>query len=191
MIESPMDFALNAIAGAVALLVLFESTRRLGAYGAHRKAVLMFVLSASVCAYYGGFAYQRYGELKARVSASQPKPAQKPVVASWNKASSAEQKELLSQALARESFRTTGTLGQYLGRNGETKGFAPTQEDLKTRERLIASYSREQFAARSTLAESLLWLIAAVVAVFLGLVMSLDKPPARSAQDDGSQGDLK
>src|ERR1700704_6087270 len=154
MIESPMDFALNAVAGAVALLCLFESTRRLGAYGVHRKAVLMFVLSASVCAYYGGVAYQRYADFKARLSVSQPKPAQKPVVASWNKAASAEQRELLSQALARESFRASGTLGQYVGRNGETKGFAPTQEDLKARERLIASYSREEFAARSTLAES-------------------------------------
>jgi hypothetical protein len=191
MIEGPMDFALNAVAGAVALLCLFESTRRLGAYGVHRKAMLMFVLSASVCALYGGFAYQRYGDLKSRLSANQPKPGQKAVVANWSKAHSAEQKELLSQALARESFRASGTLGQYVGRNGETKGFAPTQEDLAARERLVASYSREQFAARTTLAESVLWLIAAVVAVFLGLAMSLDnKPPVRVAQD-GLQGDLK
>jgi len=152
----------------------------------------MFVLSASVCALYGGFAYQRYGDLKARLSASQPKPAQKPVIASWNKAASAEQRELLSQALARQSFRTSGTLGQYVGRNSETKAFAPTQEDLAARERLVASYSRADFAARSSLAEAVLWLIAAVVAVFLGLAMSLDKPPAaRSAQDDEPQGDLK
>jgi len=191
MIESPIDFALNAITGAIALLCLFESTRRLGAYGAHRKAALMFVLSAAVCAFYGGSAYQRYSDLRSRLSASQPKPAQKPVVASWNKAASAEQKELLSQALARESFRASGTLGKYVGRNGETKGFVPTQEDLAAREHLVASYSREQFAARATLAEAVLWLIAAVVAVFLGLAMSLDKPPVRSAQDDGLQGDLK
>jgi hypothetical protein len=154
--------------------------------------MLMFVLSASVCALYGGFAYQRYGDLKSRLSVSQPKPPQKPVVASWSKGTSAEQKELLSQVLARDSFRASGTLGQYVARNGETKGFAPTQEDLAARERVVASYSREAFAARSTLAEAVLWLIAAVVAVFLGLAMSLDnKPPVRAAQNDGLQGDLK
>lgn len=191
MIENPMDFALNAITGAIALLCLFESTRRLAAYGAHRKAALMFVLSATVCAYYGGSAYQRYGDLRSRLSVNQSKPAQKPVVASWSKAASAEQKELLSQALARESFKASGTMGQYVGRNGETKGFTPTQEDLAARERLVASYSREQFTARTTLAESVLWLIAAIIAVFLGLAMSLDKPPVRPAQDDGLQGDLK
>jgi len=192
MIENPIDFALNAIAGAVALLCLFESTRRLAAYGIHRKAGLMFVLSVSVCGLYGGFAYQRYGDLKSRLIASQPKSGQKPVVASWGKAASAERKELLSQSLARQAFRVSGTLGQYAARNGETKAFAPTQEDLAARERLVADYSRAEFAARSRLAEAVLWLIAAIVAIFLGLVLSLDKPPAaRSAQDDELQGDLK
>jgi hypothetical protein len=186
MIENLADFALNAVAGSVALLCLFESTRRLAAHGVHRKAVLMFVVSAAVCAFYGGTAYQRYGDLKSRMSASQPKAAQKPVVANYRVAS-AEKREQLSQALARQTFRASGALGQYVDRNGETKTFAPNQEDLAARERLVAYYSREELAARSSLAESLLWLIAVVAAVFLGLAMSLDKPPVRSAQDDGVQ----
>ncbi len=44
-----------------------------------------------------------------------------------------------------------------------------------------AYYSRAEVAARNSLAEALLWLIAAVVAVFLGLLMSLDKPPVRAS----------
>ncbi|HUL92227.1 MAG TPA: hypothetical protein VLV56_07745 [Burkholderiales bacterium] len=190
MIENPVDFALNVIAGAVALFCLFEGTRRLGAHGVHRKAVLLMVLSASACALYGMFAYQRYVDLNGTLSAAQRKsgPA---VAASWSRVASPEKRELLSQALARQNFRASGTLGPYVDRNGTTRTFAPTQEDLLARERVVAYFSRTEFSVRSSLAEALLWLIAGIVAVVLGFAMSLDKPPARHSQDEALQGDLK
>jgi hypothetical protein len=50
---------------------------------------------------------------------------------------------------------------------------------------VVAYYSQTEFAARSNLAEALLWLISAIVAVFLGLAMSLDnKPPASAALEE-------
>jgi hypothetical protein len=186
MIESWSDFVLTATGGAIALLCLFEGTRRLGAYGVHRKAMLLILLSAGVCALYGGFAYQRYADLKTTYLLGQAKPAKARPVA-WSRASSPEKKELLSQALARDAFRASGTLGPYVDRNGETRIFAPNQEDLAARERVVAYYSRTEYAARSSLAEALLWLITAIVAVFLGLAMSLDnRAPARPALDDAA-----
>jgi hypothetical protein len=189
MIENWIDFVLNVTAGAIALLCLFDGMRRLGAYGVHRRAMLLVVLSASACAFFGGFAYQRYADMKTTLLASQQKPA-KAQAATWTKVASPEKKELLSQALARQTFRASGALGPYIDRNGETKTFAPNQEDLAARERVVAYYSRAEFAARSSLAEALLWLIGVIVAVFLGLAMSLDnKPPVDAAQDDALPGD--
>lgn len=186
MIENLVDFILNVTAGAVALLCLFEGMRRLGAYGVHRKAMLLILMSAGVCALYGGFAYQRYTDLKTTLLVRQQKPA-KVQAASWSKVASPEKKELLSQALARQTFRASGALGPYFDRSGETRTFAPTQEDLAARERVVAYYSQTEFAARSSLAETLLWLIAAIVAVFLGLAMSLDnKPPTSPAPEDAA-----
>ena len=175
--ENLPDFILNVAAGAVALFCLFDGTRRLGAYGVHRRAVILIALSGSACALYGYFAYQRYADLKVTVAESQHKagPAQ---AARWSKVASPEKKELLSQTLARQNFRASGTLGPYIDRNGETRTFAPSQEDLNARERVVAYYSRAEYAARASLAEALLWLIAGIVAVVLGLAMSLDKPPA-------------
>jgi len=182
MIESWPDFILTVTGGAIALLCLFEGTRRLGAYGAHRKAVLLILASAGVCALFGGFAYQRYTDLKTTYLLAQAKPA-KARPAAWSKVSSPEKKELLSQALARDAFRSSGVLGPYVDRNGDTRTFAPSQEDLAARERVVAYYSRTEYAARSSFAEALLWLITAVVAIFLGLAMSLDnKAPDPSAQ---------
>lgn len=188
MMENPVDFVLNAVAGAAVLFLLFEGMRRLGAYGPHRKAVLLVLVAAGACAAFGGSAYQRYGDLKGTLPVGARKSV--PAVAS-SRIRSPEKRELLSLALARENFRASGTLGSYVDRNGETRTFAPTQEDLRARERVVAYYSRTEFTARNSLAEALLWLIGAVVAVFLGLAMSLDKPPARQTPGDALQGDLK
>src|SRR5213596_395646 len=73
MIESWVDFVFGVVGGAAAFLCLFDGTRRLCAYGVHGKAVLMTVLAAGICALYGGFAYWKYSDLKATLSANQRK----------------------------------------------------------------------------------------------------------------------
>jgi len=177
-----MDFVLNAVAGAIALFCLFEGARRLGAYGVRGKTMVLIVLSASACVFYGGFAYQRYGDLKVASAAGQRKSGLAQA-ATWSKVASPEKREVFSQEVARESFRASGALGPYIDRNGATRTFAPNQEDLVARERVVAYYSRTDYVARSSLAEALLWLIASIVAIFLGFAMSLDKPPVPSAHD--------
>jgi|SRR5215472_11141207 len=181
-----IDFTLHAVAGAVALLCLFEATRRIGTYGLHRAAVLMFALSSAACAFAAGFAYQKYATLSSVVAANQrPAPAAKPVATTFMKAGvTPEKKEHLGQVLARQTFLEFGALASYVDRNGETRTFAPVADDLKARERVVSYYTQAEFAARSALAESLLWVIGAVVAVFLGLAMSLAKPPVPRAPED-------
>jgi hypothetical protein len=188
MIENLVEFVLNVAAGAVALFCLFEGARRLGAYGVHRKAMFLLVLSASACVLYGAFAYQRYGDLKAASAVGQRKsgPMQ---AAAWSRVASPEKRELLSQTVARENFRASGALGPYIDRNGASRTFVPSQEDLTARERVVAYYARTEYAARSSLAEALLWLIAGIVAIFLGLAMSLDKPKAPAAHGDALPGE--
>lgn len=188
MIENPVDFILNVAAGAVALFCLFDGVRRLCAHGIHRRAVLLMLVSGIACALYGFFAYQRYADLKGIVAESQAKSSA-PAKAAWTRVVSPEKREQLSQAVARRNFRSWGTLGPYVDRNGETRTFAPTQEDLIARDRVVANNLRTEYAARASFAEALLWLIAGIVAVVLGFAMSLDNPPAPSAQG-GAAGDV-
>src|SRR5467141_2771934 len=131
MIESWVDFVFNVVGGAAAFLCLFDGTRRLCAYGVHSKALLMTVLAAGICALYGGFAYWKYSELKATLSMSQRK-ATAALPANWGRLSP-ERKEAASLARARQAFTESGTLGGYIDRSGETRNFAPTQEDLMLR----------------------------------------------------------
>jgi hypothetical protein len=146
----------------------------------------MFVFASAACAFAGGFAYQKYSTLNA-VSASgqrQP-PAAKAVAASFNRAAvTPEKREQQGIVLARQTFREFGALASYVDRNGEARPFAPTADDIKARERVVAYYAQTDFAARGSLAESALWVIGAAVAVFLGLVMSLAKPPAPRSPEE-------
>jgi len=176
MIEGWVDFAFSVVGGATAFLCLFDGTRRLCAYGVQRKAVLMTVLAASICALYGGFAYWKYSDLKTTLSMNQGKPAAAQP-ANWSRLSP-EKKEALNLARARRTFMESGTLAGYVDRGGETRTFAPTQEYLMRRERVVSYYSRAEYAARSSFAEALLWLIIALIAVLFGILMSFEKVPA-------------
>jgi len=182
-----IDFILHAVAGAIALLCLFEATRRIGAWGLHRGAVLMFVFASAACAFAGGFAYQKYTTLNAVTALGQRQPpAAKAVVTNFNRAAvTPEKKEQQALVLARQTFREFGALASYVDRNGEARTFAPTAEDIKARERVVAYYAQTAFAARGSLAESALWVIGAVVAVLLGLVMSVTKPPVPRSPKEG------
>jgi len=183
MIESWVDFVFSVIGGAAAFLCLFDGTRRLCAYGVHGKAVLMTVLAAGICALYGGFAYWKYADLKATLSMNQRKTAAGQP-ANWSRLSP-EKKEVLGLARARQTFMESGTLGSYVDRGGETRTFAPTQDDVTRRERVVTYYSRAEYSARSSLAEALLWVILAVVAVLFGILVSFEKAPAGPTGEPG------
>ena len=186
MIENWVDFTLNVVAGATAFLCLSDGTRRLFAFGANRKTVLMTVLAAGICVLYGAFAYWKYADLKTTLSMNQRKTAAAQP-ANWSRLSP-EKKEVLGLARARQTFMESGTLGSYIDRGRETRTFAPTQDDLTHRERVVTYYSRAEYSARSSLAEALLWLILALVAVLFGILMSLEKVPA-PAGPTGEPGD--
>jgi hypothetical protein len=185
MIENWFDFALSVIGGATAFLCLFDGTRRLFAFGVHRKAVLMTVLAAGICVLYGAFAYWKYSDLKTTLGISQRKPASTQLAANFGKGLSPERKEVRSLARARQTFIEFGTLGTYVDRGGKTRTFAPTGEDLLQRERVVVYYSRVEYAARSSLAEALLWVITALVAVLFGFALSFERLPAQAGPTTG------
>src|SRR2546425_939183 len=78
MIDNWVDFSLSVAGGATAFLCLFEGTRRLGAYGVHRKAVLMTVSAAAIGVLYGGVAFWVYAGLRATRGGVQRKNAPAP-----------------------------------------------------------------------------------------------------------------
>ena len=180
MTESWIDFTLSVIGGGMALLFLFDGTRRLAAYGAHRRAALMMILAAIACALYGTFAYWKYLDHKVTLNVSQRKSAPSQLPPGWGRTLSPEKRESASLSHARHAFVESGTIATYFDRNGEIRPFAPNMADVQRRERVVAHYAWVEYAVRNSLAEALLWLILGPVAIVLGLLMSLDKGPRAS-----------
>jgi hypothetical protein len=189
MIENWVDFGLEVCVGAIAFLCLFEGTRRLCAFGAQRKAVLLTLVAVCVCLVYGAFAYWKYTDLRTTLSVNQQRLAPRQGPANWSSGTSPEKREALDREVARQRFEQLGTLGTYVGRKGEIRTFTPDQEDLLRRERTVAYYARVEYAARSSLAEALLWLIMSAISVVLGFAMSFDRRPTRARPDDALPGD--
>jgi len=187
MTDNWIDFALSVVGGGMALLFLFDGTRRLAAFGAHRRAALMTVLAALVCALYGTFAYWKYLDHKVTLNVSQRKAAPSQLPPSWGRSLSPEKRESASLSRARHAFVESGAIGTFFDRSGEIRSFAPNLEDVQRRERVVAHYAQAEYAVRNSLAEALLWLILGPVAILLGLLMSLDKGPRASP---GVGGDL-
>jgi len=187
MIENWIDFTLSVVGGGMAFLFLFEGTRRLAAYGAHRRAALMMVLAASVCGLYGAFAYWKYLDDKVTLSVIQRKAVPSQLPRDWGRTMAPERRESASLARARHAFREAGEIGTYFDRTGEVRTFSPNLEDVQRRERVVSHYARAEYAVRNSLAEALLWLILGPVAILLGLLMSLDKGPPKDPDADEAQ----
>ena len=187
MTDNWFDFTLSVIGGGMAFLFLFEGTRRLAAYGAHRRAALMMAAAASVCALYGAFAYWKYLDDKMTLNAIQRKTAPSQLPRDWGRTMTPEKREAASLARARHAFREAGEIGTYFDRAGEVRTFAPNLEDVQRRERVVSHTARAEYAVRSSLAEALLWLILGPVAILLGLLMSLDQGPPKDLDADAAQ----
>ncbi len=166
MIVDWIEFALNVVGGAMAFLCLFEGVRRIGAQGVRRVAVLICLLGITFFAVYGAFAYWRYVDITDTLGLRYMKPPATQTPADLTR--------------ARASFIASGLLAPYIER-GEKKTFAPNQDDIRKRERMVATNTLLNETARASLNEALLWLILGAAAALSGFLFSREKtsPPAR------------
>jgi hypothetical protein len=160
-----IEFALNVVGGTMAFLCLFEGTRRLGRNGYRRAPFLTALLGLVFFAQYAAFAVWRYVDTTESLALRQgmAKPAaQAPMDATR----------------ARSAFIGSGLMASYVEK-GEKKAFAPTQDDVRRRERVVATGTLLSLSARASLHEALLWSILAAVALLAGYLFSREKiPPA-------------
>lgn len=158
-----LELTLNVVGGAMAFLCLFEGMRRVGAQGARRGPVLICLLGFTFFAVYGAFAYWRYVDITDTLGTRHVKPAAALAPADL--------------ARARASFIASGLLATYVDR-GEKKSFAPNQDEIRRRERIVATRTLLNETARVSLNEALVWLILAVAATLSGFLFSREKSAA-------------
>jgi len=172
-----LQFAVNAIGGACAFICLFEGTRRIYAYGAHRKAVLMAAFGAAFCLMYAGFSYWKYHALRELAQSLERQTFPDDLPADWGKDLTPDKRELSSLTIARLAFVQSGTLRTYFDGTGERKSFAPDQEDVRRRDLAVVAQTRLEDAIRANSIDALLWVIWGLVAALFGYGISREKLP--------------
>jgi hypothetical protein len=160
-----IEFVLNVVGGTMAFLCLFEGVRRLGRNGYRRPAFLTALLGFVFFAQYGAFAVWRH--VDAVDSLGTRRGAVKPVA-----------QAPLDATRARGAFIASGLMTSYVEK-GEKKAYAPTQDDVRRRERVVATNTLLSLSARASFYEAILWGILALVASLAGYLFSREKiPPA-------------
>lgn len=160
-----IEFALNVIGGSMAFLCLFEGVRRLGRNGWRRAPFLTALLGFVFFAQYGAFAAWRHLDAAESLGARYQKPAAPAA---------------MDPLRARSAFISSGLMATYLDK-GEKKSYAPTQDDVRRRERVVATNTLLSLTARASLYEAMLWGILAVVAALAGFLFSREKEAPRPA----------
>jgi hypothetical protein len=162
-----IEFALNVVGGSMAFLCLFEGVRRLGRNGWRRGPFLTALLGLVFFAQYGAFAVWRHLDATDSLGARYQKPAAQ------------EKAAPLDATRARAAFIGSGLMPSYLER-GEKKSYAPTQDDVRRRERVVATNTLLSLTARASLYEAMLWGILALVAALAGYLFSREKEAPRA-----------
>ena len=158
-----IEFALNVIGGTMAFLCLFEGVRRIGTQGLRRGPLLTATLGFVFFVAFAAFAYWRHADIEDTLALRYGKPAAAQAPMDYTR--------------ARAAFIASGLLAHYAER-GEKKSFAPSQDDIRRRERMVASNTLMSATARAGLFEAVLWAILAAVAVLAGFLFSREKRPA-------------
>jgi hypothetical protein len=182
-----LDYLSNIAMGVIALLLLFESCRRLTLHGVRKGSLLMLVGGLAISSATGGIAYFQH-----RMSSEAVEVLKRPVISKhlplpddWGAACCKDTREDQSRKLVQTAFVETGQIHTYIDSSGRRIVYAPTQKDIKEREQRVIADARLEDASRARLSEAVYTMIAALLAAAVGAGMGYEqrKASANSASD--------
>lgn len=175
MIGTWLNFVLDTAVAVVALVSLFEGTRRLALYGTHRVSIFMVAAGAVLCMAYGAFHYWKHTGL---VQIAQPlKHLTEDLPKDWGADLKPDLRESNSLALAKVAYYESGALRFYFAASGERKLFAPSPEDLKKRELRIKTNTLLEEAIKQNYGQAWIWWVSGPFAALLGFAFSYGRLP--------------
>ena len=131
---------------AVAFVAVYDGSRRIALNGLTRWAALMLAVGLLLPVYEGGVSLSVPGRVRQQVAEQLAMRAPEPP-GGWEKLpGSPEQRTTLSLNAATINYMVTGRPGQFLDAAGNRVAFAPTLQQLLTREELV----RDQKGAEDT-----------------------------------------
>ncbi len=175
MIGTWTNFVVDTAVAVIALVSLFEGTRRLALYGVHRISVFMVSAGALICVAYGGFHYWKHTGLIQMARPLKHLTADLPT--DWGANLKPEIRESNSLSLAKGAFYESGALRFYFSASGERKLFVPSQDDIQQRELRVKTYTFLEEAIKGNYGQAWVWWVSGLIAALLGFAFSYEKLP--------------
>jgi len=170
---------LEAAVIAVALVCVFEGTRRIAAQGFGRWTALLLAIGLLVAVGQAGSDLYVSSRLRLLLTTFPAvAPAEPP--GGWEK-STLPPAERASRSLesARLTFQVTGRIGEIVDAAGARQPYVPTQDELRSREQMVLGFDRTE--ANATRLSAQAWRELVTVFVFMGAGWILGRRTRRPA----------
>jgi hypothetical protein len=156
----------------VSIVLLYEGTSRAASGHARRSAIWMIVGGSAICLT-SGTAMVVLGNKAQKASAVLDSPSLKvpplpPLPPDWGSDLSPEARESNSRALASLAFVSSGTIREYVDREGKWSLYSPVESDIKGRDEMAASRARLDLIPTLFIRAAADWYIAGVLSAALG-----------------------
>jgi hypothetical protein len=162
---------------AVALLAIFEGVRRIASRRRTRTAIVMATVGLLWLGLKAGIAFfvgQSLNELRRPVDTS---AAVAPLREDWGANMPGPERERAGTARAAAVFLTSGHLVDYFDQTGQRRQFSPNQEQIRKREETVRLAERLRGTSEYSLAQGVMSIVSAVVAVVLGAAVGAKYDP--------------
>jgi hypothetical protein len=169
MISTLLALSFEIAQFMLAIVCVFEGTRRLSSFGVSKGAVLTATVGFLCCLSYAGISYRAHkyqGDALVLLQRGVEIP-ELPI--DWGANLPALQRESTSHELAEAAFSEHGQLRYHFDETGKRILFSPTQANLDHREEKIAELTKLDAAAEASANGFLRWLLVAFFAATLGI----------------------
>ena len=176
------QFVATAVGGAFGLFCLFDGTRRAAGGNPDARGGRLLVIGLLVVGLLAGNAYWQHWNYLEASKAYRAGETPRELPADFGKKMSPSKREASSQNAARSAYVATGAIRQYIDVAGQRKAFSPAPDDIKRRDKVIATDARLERRAEEGFQEFILWLVLGLSALVFGVGFAFE--PAAKPQEE-------
>ena len=192
-----LDYIGGVMVSVMALLLLFEGTRRLVHSGPGKSTIGALVGGLVLSIALGGIAYLKHRLADEAIETLSQLVFSKhvPLPDGWGGKCCKSTLEVESRRLVQAAFVESGRLYTYFDSLGKRVPFIPSERDIREREEHVALNTQLEDASRARLSEAVFFLSAAILSALIGAILGYEQRKASAnstaetdARKNGARG---
>src|SRR5512135_2344729 len=141
MVLDWLSYVADMSVGLVAVICLFEGTRRIALSGVSPRPLVLSAAGFGICVVYGALAYWGHTIVVDTVNSLEQDTitAHLPLPNDWGEKCCKDTRQSSSLSLVRAAYFESGVLSTYFDSEGKRKQFIPNSKEISEREKFVAS----------------------------------------------------